>query len=327
MATERQVKANQANALLSTGPRTPEGKAISARNALRHGILAREAVIDDGDGCENLEEYESLLGGLVASLAPVGEMERLLVERIAVQHWRLRRLLRFETGCLRVELDDYRRAAEREALGSTEGVGTPRRGSTEWLLAQVAGQSNVLPHAAKPKLTRVRYGDPVTEAQVQAQETFCLTFPSADGPFEEDDRFLESVFRCKIGAAHGGGGLPDNWRDEAQAFVATLNDEGKRKLRRNLHKLERDVLVQMQEVLEFNRKVERRARRLSLPSGDEIEKILRYQTAIERSIARDLDMLTKLQQVRHQRQEDNDGDEAAGPPEAPPADVLATEGL
>jgi hypothetical protein len=307
MATERQVKANQANALLSTGPRTPEGKAISARNALRHGILAREAVIDDGDGRENLEEYESLLCGLEDSLMPVGEMERLLVERIAVQHWRLRRALRFETGCLRVELDDHRRDAERKA--------------------RLSEMSTVLPDTIRPKLSRVKYGDPITEAEVQAQNAFRCAFPYGSKGFEGDDRFLEAAFRRKIRTGDDAGDLPEHWRDEAKAFVAKLTDKEKRKLCRDLFRLEDDLSMQMMEVLEWNRMVERRERRLSLPSGDEIEKILRYQTAIERSIARDLDMLMKLQQVRHQRQEDNDGDEAAGPPEAPQVDVQAAEGL
>ena len=45
MATAAQIAANRRNALKSTGPRTGAGKAASSRNALRHGLRARTAVV------------------------------------------------------------------------------------------------------------------------------------------------------------------------------------------------------------------------------------------------------------------------------------------
>lgn len=39
--SERRLQANRANAKRSTGPRTEAGKAVSRRNAVRHGILSR----------------------------------------------------------------------------------------------------------------------------------------------------------------------------------------------------------------------------------------------------------------------------------------------
>jgi hypothetical protein len=38
MATERQIAANRANAMKSTGPRTAAGRRKSSRNAFRHGL-------------------------------------------------------------------------------------------------------------------------------------------------------------------------------------------------------------------------------------------------------------------------------------------------
>ena len=38
MASEKQIAANRANALKSTGPRTAAGRATSSRNAYRHGL-------------------------------------------------------------------------------------------------------------------------------------------------------------------------------------------------------------------------------------------------------------------------------------------------
>ena len=45
MASDRQIRANRRNAQKSTGPRTPEGKAKTRYNALRHGIHADQIVL------------------------------------------------------------------------------------------------------------------------------------------------------------------------------------------------------------------------------------------------------------------------------------------
>ena len=48
MATKAQIKANRENAKKSTGPRTEEGKQRVSLNALKHGLLARDAVLPGG---------------------------------------------------------------------------------------------------------------------------------------------------------------------------------------------------------------------------------------------------------------------------------------
>jgi hypothetical protein len=53
MTSFRQFEANRRNALKSTGPKSLEGKRISRRNALRHGLIAETAI----DGLEDSEDY------------------------------------------------------------------------------------------------------------------------------------------------------------------------------------------------------------------------------------------------------------------------------
>ena len=45
MTTTRQAEANALNALKSTGPRTPAGRAVVAYNAMKHGLLSRESLV------------------------------------------------------------------------------------------------------------------------------------------------------------------------------------------------------------------------------------------------------------------------------------------
>jgi len=80
-------------ALRSGGPQTPEGKAISARNALKHGLTARAVVIFG----EDADEYESFRSGFVGRLAPADQLEEFLVDRVATCAWRLRRAVRVES--------------------------------------------------------------------------------------------------------------------------------------------------------------------------------------------------------------------------------------
>lgn len=105
MSTQKQITANQQNALLSTGATTAEGKAIIAQNAVKHGIFTKDLIIANGEGKENPEDYQELLNNLIASLEPKGQMEHILVEKIAIDCWRLKRVLRFEAGSVRKTID------------------------------------------------------------------------------------------------------------------------------------------------------------------------------------------------------------------------------
>ena len=113
MASARKAEANRRNALKSTGPKTPEGKAAVRLNAVTHGLLSREGLLpgEDEDALRDLGER------LRAELQPEGELENLLVDRIIAAYWRLlRRLGRVEAGIFAWErYGELAERAEREA--------------------------------------------------------------------------------------------------------------------------------------------------------------------------------------------------------------------
>ncbi len=94
MSTESQRKANRQNAKKSTGPRTEEGKARSSQNGLKHGLLARDAVMADEDPAE----YDRQFQLLEENIFPKNAIEFALVRQIADAEWRLRRITRIEAG-------------------------------------------------------------------------------------------------------------------------------------------------------------------------------------------------------------------------------------
>ncbi len=96
MATKKQIAANRRNSKLSTGPKTPEGKATVSRNRLTHGLCARETVLPKEDHAE----FSALVASLEDCLHPENELDQILIEQLASAHWRMRRINRMETGLL-----------------------------------------------------------------------------------------------------------------------------------------------------------------------------------------------------------------------------------
>ncbi len=94
-----------------SGPNSPEGKAIVAGNAIRHGLRARNIVLPDVELCEDWEQFQH---DLLQSLAPEGAFELGLAERITEMMWRGRRVALAERDIVFVARDDAAHAAARQ---------------------------------------------------------------------------------------------------------------------------------------------------------------------------------------------------------------------
>ena len=96
MSTTAQITANQHNAAHSTGPSSPEGKAVSSRNATTHGLSGGFAVLPHEDS----QEFQRLLGNYYRTFYPCNDHEVFLVERMVQSRWKLARLQRMETALI-----------------------------------------------------------------------------------------------------------------------------------------------------------------------------------------------------------------------------------
>ncbi|MBV8807446.1 MAG: hypothetical protein JO033_02130 [Acidobacteriaceae bacterium] len=90
-----QLRANRANAQLSCGPRSMEGKETVSFNAFRHGLTGRFAIMP----YESEEDYQELLDGLREEHRPATRTEHLLVDRMAEHHWLSQRALYLQGFC------------------------------------------------------------------------------------------------------------------------------------------------------------------------------------------------------------------------------------
>ena len=165
MRTEKQIHASRENAKKSTGPRTPEGKARSSKNALKHGLLSQDAVIPGEDPAEfdrHLTLYED-------TYLPHNCIERELVRQIADAAWRMRRLSRIETTIIRAAIERTRTFQEtvcpdrmREGHeGDLQLLGSSMYSGTQFLsqLARYDGHLNRRFHRAVELMMKIRKED------------------------------------------------------------------------------------------------------------------------------------------------------------------------
>ncbi len=102
----------------STGPRTPEGKARSAQNAIRHGFASARVILDASE----VEAYDNHLDAYGASFLPCNQAEADAVRRIADAQWRMDILKTAEATLVELEIEyecivltDHEKLARRES--------------------------------------------------------------------------------------------------------------------------------------------------------------------------------------------------------------------
>lgn len=87
--TQKQLAANRANAQLSTGPNTAEGKEKASRNATTFNFYGQKTPVAPW---EDPAEYEAFKAEFLKELAPQGPQETWLAERAIAESWRLLRV-------------------------------------------------------------------------------------------------------------------------------------------------------------------------------------------------------------------------------------------
>jgi len=110
----KNLAANRANSKKSTGPKSLEGKARVAANAIKHGLCARDLTA--------LGENYTLLAETKAcyyeSWQPANGFEATLVDHLAYLSLRLLRFTRMETGLLDMKIPDVTEEHSRETINS-----------------------------------------------------------------------------------------------------------------------------------------------------------------------------------------------------------------
>lgn len=100
MSSQRRIDSSRANGAKSRGPVTPAGRYNSSRNNVRHGFLAKSAVLEE----ERSEAFSQLLADLAREHNAQTETQLTLVEHMAMARWRIARLWAIERELLQSEI-------------------------------------------------------------------------------------------------------------------------------------------------------------------------------------------------------------------------------
>ena len=111
MRTEKQKEASKINGAKSNGPVTPEGKAKSARNGMRHNLNKGPIVLLSNEDPKAFIEHSY---GFLDRFAPADYVERDLVNQMIAASWRLARISAIECSLTEIEMDVQSEKHDRE---------------------------------------------------------------------------------------------------------------------------------------------------------------------------------------------------------------------
>jgi len=291
--TEKRLVANRRNALKSTGPTSPEGKARASMNALKHGLRASSLAVPI---LENPEDWEAHRTLTLRDLAPVGYLETILSERAAAILWRLGRVVRYESEVVSIAINDAGwEGGFREVPAPSEDP--EKRRATADMVARV--------FKLKPK-DHVDGQDVETVLGLVAEALDVdLEDPKVSSEVEVPDNFTGEYWQDF-----------DGWiRETLDAAVMSLQKQAADEYA-HAHPWE-GALVTAENAVKIAQAsqeadaahLDKRRREALLPPDETLDKVSRYETTLERSLFRTLHELQRLRAVR------------SGAPLLPPAAV------
>jgi hypothetical protein len=207
---------------------------------------------------EDPREWEELLDGLWQHYQPVGKAEEAEVERVAACWWKFKRLWRYENATNRVALRD---------LGRTEIK------QQEAYCKTLEEQEKAVTLQLQGAMKEIEASGEVSQ---QLQQTMFATMPGLEAIWQSIDESGPEVLSDVMPKNVLGSNVPDAL---AMAIVGLCF------LQQLKHMREKSVteIALAQHVI---------------PNQEVLDKIVRYDTTIERSLTRALDRLERLQRRR-----------------------------
>jgi len=276
----KRLEANRRNCRKSTGPRTTRGKANSRMNAVKHGIYSVPVVVNGMQVRERSKEFQELRNRLWEELEPVGPLEEMLVDRIVTAHWRIQRALTAETGEVALSVDGGHWARVKREPEAFRRLFNGLCDPVVEMERSALGLGYLIRALEELRAEVTRDGELTEEALGHLRRRFC-------GVENSLTRELAGM-RDAVAANPEGSGAEALKAQQQRAVVGRIDG----KLNWYQEK------IQGCEEREENEEDARQAAEI-LPSAAVLDKILRYETTVERQLYRAMNQLERVQRRRN----------------------------
>jgi hypothetical protein len=282
MTSEAQIAANRLNARKSTGPRTAKGKAIACRNARKHLSLARTVLISAGELQESHRDFRKMCTYFYKSLLPVGPLEEMLVDQIVTANWRLRRVHKAEVGEIALNLQfDVKSTGETDHVALVYKLATLNPDSD--IVAALSATNHgcdIILAALRTALANFQRDNKVSD---ELLENLVKPFGTSGKCFHDPVcKLIEEMARKPASID------PQVVYDDfARGVVGFFNDQ-----------IRHFEQIKAGRTPRLDAAVRARHAAAALPKPDALERILRYETVLQRQIHRATEQLSRLQLQR-----------------------------
>jgi hypothetical protein len=283
--TEKETEARRNKQRRATGPRTEAGKRRMRFNALKHGIYARTASLEEimNELGEDPQDFRRLTRELMEARQPADAIERMLVEEIAVLLWKKARLDRTQGGMQvrSLQLVDLERTRQAREVG---------RENYNGLQAEVRARGlRQMPDSAGKFEEMLAYLDVLLEMARKRDEA------------EDPEPALRALYGDQ--PTLRGAQIANLYRMCREARKLSHEDEAlERGLELAIMEERHDVQEEYELFLEDHLRSTRAARNAGLaPAYPQWTTLLRQENQLHRQIERKLRLLEEIQERRRAR--------------------------
>jgi hypothetical protein len=246
-------------------------------NALKHGIFSKEVLVRGLNIKEDSHELEDLHERFSQACNPVGPVEEMLVDQIVTDYWRLRRVLRAESGEIALSVDEGAWQRSRPNL-QLQVMRWDLAGDAVHAMQDSAMGNRTLAEWLRETRAHLEKDGELSTADV---ERFVF-----HGKQNIMSKKLEAL---RVGFSQNSGG-PDDAARRAEAKKEALAFIDR----------ELSMVEWAQGHCAKREAAEEEARQAAavLPSPEVLDKLMRYETALQRQLYRALAQLERMQRMR-----------------------------